>query len=1334
MLTRIVSLLTTFSGKTSALPRRPRRSGRRLGALLATSAIVLAVLWQPLPAAAAGVDSDGDLVNDDVDIDDDNDGILDIDESEADFQWATYNPISGTSATGSINSTSFTYTSSTTILTTTAMYGHANFPASYNVPDANPTIKNEVSSTNTITFSQPVLNPMVVFSSIGNPSTPVPVQFDRDVEVLWSVDTTIDSPSRITGNEGFAILQVPGEHSSFSFDYLANEIYVNFAFGADPRQGTNSDSDSVLDHLDLDSDNDGITDNVEAQTTADYIAPSGVDSDGNGLDDAYESTPGAGEGLTPVNTEGTGEADVLDADSDDDGTDDIAERDDGQPTSVTSLVDTDSDGLLDIFEGADANDGYDPNDENRTQTTINLASDLALDADGTNAAPPSIDILFRDSVATTDTDLDGIPDTIEIGADSNNPINTDGLGQPDYLDTDADDDGIADSVERGIDVTSVDFAADTDDDGIPDAMDVTITAGADANSDGMDDTFSPVDTDSDGAADFVDTDSDNDGTPDATDPNRLAAVASADTGSTSQAVPVTIDVLTNDDFTAAASISITDLGTGSGTGSITSTPASGEVTYAPQATETGDVTVNYRACNTAVAPTVCADATVTVSITPDSDFDGNPDATDPNPSVVTTDDDTGSTIQGVSVTVDVLANDDFIAGSTVGLTDLGTGTATGTVTANAVSGDIIYVPAASETGDVTVDYRACNTAVSPSVCADAVLTISIATDTDGDGSPDSADSDDDNDGNPDVTDLNPLVATAVDDSGSTVQGVSLTVDVLANDDFIAAGSISLTDLGTGTASGTVTTSPTTGELTYAPVTSETGDVTIDYRACNTAASPSVCADALLSVSIATDTDGDGSPDSADTDDDNDGNPDSTDPNPSMVVAADDTASMLQAVLVAIDVLANDDFTPGNSISITDLGTGTATGTVTISPASGEIRYAPAASETGDVTIDYRACNTAVTPASCADATVTVSITPDGDLDGNPDSTDPNPSAATAVDDTGSTVQGASLTIDVLANDDFTLSNATTITDLGTGTATGTITTDPATGELTYVPAEGETGDVTVAYQVCNTTVSPAACDSATVTISITALTTITGRIYRDLDRDGVIDDNEVDISGVDVWLMSAGTDEAFGTDDDIRVATATTASPFVFPAVPAGTYRITVDVSTLPPGIDVTDDWDGGNDQAVTVSADGDPVDLHLGQNYRAISGVARDVDGNPLPNTSVTVTDDAGNTFTVTTNDDGSFFVEGSEQAPLAGGDATVSMVDSSGQTVTTSVSVSGGLEPVVTVIAATPSIPTELAYTGTTPMGLVYPALGLILGGALLIQLNQRNGVWQRRFHGSS
>lgn len=56
-----------------------------------------------------------------------------------------------------------------------------------------------------------------------------------------------------------------------------------------------TDSDTVVARFDLDVDNDGIPDNVEAQTTQDYVAPNTTDTltdyvNNNGLNSAYLTT------------------------------------------------------------------------------------------------------------------------------------------------------------------------------------------------------------------------------------------------------------------------------------------------------------------------------------------------------------------------------------------------------------------------------------------------------------------------------------------------------------------------------------------------------------------------------------------------------------------------------------------------------------------------------------------------------------------------------------------------------------------------------------------------------------------------------------------------------------------------------------------------------------------------------------------------------------------------------------------------------------------------------------------------------------------------------------
>ena len=80
----------------------------------------------------------------------------------------------------------------------------------------------------------------------------------------------------------------------------------------------NLDGDTVFSFLDLDSDNDGLPDNIEAQDGASYTAP-GLSYNGDGLDTLYPT------GLQPYNTSGAGNPDYLNTDSDGDGDNDTLE-------------------------------------------------------------------------------------------------------------------------------------------------------------------------------------------------------------------------------------------------------------------------------------------------------------------------------------------------------------------------------------------------------------------------------------------------------------------------------------------------------------------------------------------------------------------------------------------------------------------------------------------------------------------------------------------------------------------------------------------------------------------------------------------------------------------------------------------------------------------------------------------------------------------------------------------------------------------------------------------------------------------------------------------------
>lgn len=120
----------------------------------------------------------------------------------------------------------------------------------------------------------------------------------------------------------------------------------------------------------------------------------------------------------------------------------------------------------------------------------------SLDSDSDlDGVPDTVEYLIGTLVNSVDSDGDGIDDLTEIG-DVKNPFDTDGDGIIDALDPDSDGDGIPDAVEG---------LADTDEDGIPNFRDI------DSDGDGkLDLREGTVDDDDDGIANYLDAD-DSDG-------------------------------------------------------------------------------------------------------------------------------------------------------------------------------------------------------------------------------------------------------------------------------------------------------------------------------------------------------------------------------------------------------------------------------------------------------------------------------------------------------------------------------------------------------------------------------------------------------------------------------------------------------------------------------------------------------------------------------------------------------------------------------------------------------------------------------------------------------
>jgi len=273
-------------------------------------------------------------------------------------------------------------------------------------------------------------------------------------------------------------------------DGLSDSVEANNGVG-----DVDTDSDGTPNYLDLDSDGDSFSDMDEGQAdldndgVEDYIDNNtNADTDGDGITDGVE---GLGD------LDGDGVPNFLDTDSDGDGIDDIVESagdfdNDGSPNYLD--LDSDNDGISDSQETASDFDGDDQGnylDTDADGDGIDDAVELDADSDSDGAA----------NYLDVDSDGDGINDSIEAGNDPLQQADTDEDGTPDYLDTDSDSDGIDDAIEG---------AEDTDGDNVPDYLD------DDSDGDGLPDALEGLnDTDGDGILDFLETDSDGDGISDA---------------------------------------------------------------------------------------------------------------------------------------------------------------------------------------------------------------------------------------------------------------------------------------------------------------------------------------------------------------------------------------------------------------------------------------------------------------------------------------------------------------------------------------------------------------------------------------------------------------------------------------------------------------------------------------------------------------------------------------------------------------------------------------------------------------------------------------------------
>jgi hypothetical protein len=328
-------------------------------------------------------------------------------------------------------------------------------------------------------------------------------------------------------------------------------------FPLDVSESSDNDADGIGDNADLDDDNDGVSDYLEGIIGTDPFNPD-TDGDGSLDSDVSEDDSEPTFDLFPLNpnessdvdgdcpdfnlvTSGDGCGDNSDIDADNDGFDNA---DDEFPFDADESLDTDGDGI---------GNNADNDDDNDNVTDIieiaNGTNPLVQDSDGDGALDTDISVNVGDTTAfdifplnpNESSDLDGdCPDfnlvTSGDGCGDNSDPDIDGDGVLNIVDTypfnpfeslDTDGDGIgnnADSDDDNDEVIDIDDAfpldssesVDTDNDGTGDNTDTDIDGDTVLN-DGDEFPYDPsesLDTDGDGIGNNADDDDDNDSVTD----------------------------------------------------------------------------------------------------------------------------------------------------------------------------------------------------------------------------------------------------------------------------------------------------------------------------------------------------------------------------------------------------------------------------------------------------------------------------------------------------------------------------------------------------------------------------------------------------------------------------------------------------------------------------------------------------------------------------------------------------------------------------------------------------------------------------------------------------
>ena len=500
----------------------------------------------------AGPDTDGDGIADLVDLDDDNDGIPDVVEGLVDADGNGVADSSSRDSDGDGTPDGYDLDSDND-----GLLDNREAHPDFGVVSSLDQVVNGAIDISIDVGSNGIANVIETANDSGQINFTIQDTDGDGTPDFMDVDSDGDGIPDLTEAGG---VDADGDGRIDNF-FDADDKGVDDAIQSSALPVFDTDGDGVADYRDTDSDNDSLSDAVEAGANpsqprdtdndgaADYRE---TDSDGNGIGDAEQAgvVPGNNDG-NDNNNDGVQDNDPR-PDTDGDGIanqDDLDDDNDGIPDSIEGLIDADGDGIADSSSRDSDGDG--------TPDGWDLDSDNDGLLDNREAHPDFNFVSAQDQVVNGAIDIgiavgsNGLADIIETSTDSGELTfsiqDTDGDGTPDFMDLDSDNDGIPDITEAGgVDADQdgrIDNFFDADDKGVDDAIQASALPVFDTDGDGVADyrdtdsdadaipdnveagptPAMPSDSDGDGAADYREQDADNDGLPDSeeigADPN-----------------------------------------------------------------------------------------------------------------------------------------------------------------------------------------------------------------------------------------------------------------------------------------------------------------------------------------------------------------------------------------------------------------------------------------------------------------------------------------------------------------------------------------------------------------------------------------------------------------------------------------------------------------------------------------------------------------------------------------------------------------------------------------------------------------------------------------------